>query len=60
MINNICTFINMFNHIFFHQHISVNPVAIIRVSYNNNIITIQIIVQKGIIKPLDVTLDYNT
>jgi hypothetical protein len=30
------------------------------VYYKNNITTIQIIVQKGMIKPLDVTLDYNT
>ena len=29
-------------------------------SFNNNIIIIQIIVQKGMIKPLDVTRDNNT
>ena len=61
MINNICTFIILFNHtLFFHQHVSVTPVAIIRMSYNKNIINIQIILQKGMIKPLDITLDNNT
>ena len=34
--------------IIFQQHLSVIPVAINTVSYNNNIITIQIIVQKVI------------
>ena len=32
------------SHIIFHQHVSATPVAIIRVSYNNNIIIMQIIV----------------
>jgi len=45
--------------IIFQQHLSATLVAIIRVSYNNNIITIQIIAQKEMIKPLDVTLDNN-
>jgi len=30
----------------FHQHVSFTPVTIIRVSYNKNIINIQIIPQK--------------
>jgi len=60
MIDKTCIFINIFNHIIFQQHVSVTPVAIIRLSYNNNKIIIQIIAQKEMIKPLDVTRDNNT
>ena len=42
--------------IILHQHVLVNPVIIIRVSYNKNTINIQIIFQICMIKPLDVTL----
>jgi len=42
--------------IMFHQHVSITPVTIIRVSYNTKTINIQIILQKIMIKPLDVTL----
>jgi len=42
--------------IILHQRVSITPVTIIRVSYNTNTINIQIIWQKIMIKPLDVTL----
>jgi hypothetical protein len=42
--------------IFFHQHVSVTPVTISSVSYSKNTIIMQVIVQKCMIKPLDITL----
>jgi len=42
--------------IFLHQHVSVTPVTISSVSYSKNTISMQVIVQKCMIKPLDITL----
>jgi len=42
--------------IILHQHVSITPVAIIRLSYDTNTFSIQIILQKIMIKPLDVKL----
>jgi len=53
-------FVNMFNHIILiiiiHQHVMVMSVTIIRVSHNKNTIIMQIIVQKCVIKLLNITL----
>jgi len=46
-------FVIMFSHIILQQHVLVTPVTIVRVSYNNNTINLQRIVQKCMIKPLD-------
>ena len=43
--------------IILQQHVLVNTVAIIRVSYNKNTVIVQIIVQKCMIKPLNTTFD---
>ena len=40
-------------------HVSVSAVTIIRVAYNNNTVNIQIIVQKCMIKPPGLTLDFS-
>jgi hypothetical protein len=42
--------------IILHQHVAVTPVTIIRFSYNNNKITIQLLVQKYTIKKFEVTV----
>jgi len=42
--------------IILHQYVSITPVTIIRVSYNTDAISIQIIFQKIMIKSFDVTL----
>jgi hypothetical protein len=44
-------------HIIIQQHVLVTTVAIIRVSYNKNTVNVQIIVQKSMIKPLNITFD---
>jgi len=44
--------------IILHQHVSVTPVSIIRLSYNKNTINIQIIVKTCTIKPLDDTFNF--
>jgi len=44
--------------IILHQHVSVTPVTIIRVSYNKNTINIQIIVKTYTTKPLDDTFNF--
>ena len=51
-------FVNMFNHIItiIHQHVMVMSVTIIGVSHNKNAIITQIIVQKCVIKLLNITL----
>jgi len=47
------------SHIFIlPQHVSVTYVIIIRASSNNNTIKIQMVVQKCMIQPLDVALDF--
>ena len=38
-------------------HVSINPVIIISVAFNKNTINIQIIIQKCVIKPIDITFD---
>jgi hypothetical protein len=43
--------------IILHQHVSVTLWTIIRLPYNKNTISIQIIVQKYIIKPFAITFD---
>jgi len=40
-----------------HQHVSVTPATITRVSYNKHAFSIQISVQKCTIKPLTLTFD---
>jgi len=40
------------------QHVSVTYVTIIRASSNNNTIKIQMVVQKYMIQPFDVELDF--
>jgi len=40
--------------IIFHQLVSITPVTIIMASYKQNSMSVQIIVQKCVIKPLDV------
>jgi hypothetical protein len=45
------------NTIILHQHVSVTPVTTIRLSYDKNTISVQMIVQKCMIKPLDITLE---
>jgi hypothetical protein len=42
-------------HIILQQHVLVTTVAIIRVLYNKNRVKVQIIVQKCMIKPLNIT-----
>jgi hypothetical protein len=44
--------------IIFHEHVSFTPVTIISVSYNKNTVIVEIIVQKRMIKPLGVMLDF--
>jgi len=46
------------SHIISHEHVLFTPVTISRVSYNKNTINIRIIVQKYMVKPLGVTLDF--
>ena len=43
-------------NIFLHKHVSVTPVTISGVSYSKNTISTQVIVQKCMRKPLDITL----
>ena len=51
IVNHQFTFINMFKHVInLQQHVSVTLVTIIRVSYKKNAFSIQIIVQKCMIK----------
>jgi hypothetical protein len=40
---------------FIHRHVLVTPVTVFSVSYDKNMISIQIIVQKCMVKPLNVT-----
>jgi len=47
----------MLNDIIFHKRILVT-LDITRVSYNKNTINIQIIVQKCVVKPLNVTVNF--
>jgi len=46
--------------ILLHPQVSVTPVAISRVSYSKNTISMQVIVEKCMIKPLDITFIYYT
>ena len=41
--------------IIIHRHVSVTPLTVVSVSCDKNIISIQIIVQKCMVKPLNVT-----
>ena len=50
----------MFNHItILHIHVSVTLVIIIRVAYNKNTVNLQIMEQKCMKEPIDVTLDFS-
>jgi len=45
------------NTIILNQHVSINPVTTIRLSYDKNTSSVELIVQKRIIKTLDITLE---
>jgi len=45
------------NTVTLHHRVSVTPVTTIGLSYDKNTIIVQMIVQKCMIKPLDITLD---
>jgi hypothetical protein len=55
----VCVCVCMLNHmlLFFIKMLSVSPLAIIKVSYNNTI-GIRIVVKECMTKPLDVTHDF--
>jgi hypothetical protein len=53
---------NIYEYVHWHiiilqRHVLVTTVAIIRVSYNKNTVNVQIIIQKCMIKPLNITFD---
>jgi hypothetical protein len=54
----VCKYVQS-NTIFLHQHVSITPVTTIRLSYDKNTINVDVIVQKCMIKPFDITLEYN-
>ena len=47
------------NTIILHQNVSITPVTTIRLSYDKNSLSVDVIVQKCMITPLDITLECN-
>ena len=47
------------NIIIIHEYVPVIPVTITITAHNKNKISVHIIVQKGMIKPLDIILDFS-